>query len=69
MVEVPAPVPEDPSQLSGGVPVERCVTHIDFENELHSAILSRTPRWRRSSWLNRIEAQFTTLQYFTLSGT
>ena len=27
------------------------------------------PAWRTVSWLNRIEAQFTALRYFTLDGT
>jgi len=44
MVQVAGPVPQDPSQFSGGLPVERRVSHIDFEDELHALILSRS-RW------------------------
>jgi hypothetical protein len=35
MVKVSGPVPQDPRQFSGGLPVKRGVSHIDFEVELH----------------------------------
>ncbi len=34
-MDVPTPVPEDPSQFRDGVSVECRVTHVDFEKELH----------------------------------
>jgi hypothetical protein len=40
MVQVPGPVPQDPSQFSGGLPVKRGASQIELENELHAPILS-----------------------------
>jgi hypothetical protein len=40
MVQVPGPVPQDPPQFGGGLPVKGRVSRIDLEDELHAPILS-----------------------------
>jgi hypothetical protein len=60
--------PGDPDGGRHGPPAgSRTASPTASTRHLHPVELAYTPR--NASWLNRIEAQFTALRYFTLDGT